>query len=292
MGYGDELMATGMAKGLARKKKFAAFGDGRKIIWSEQARVIFKGNPNIALPGAEGPGYRDLVWFRHYRGNRLYGKASYGHWVWNKDFRAIPGEVYLTVAEMAWAKFNAGSHFILVEPNVKAVAPNKQWPFNRYQALVNGLRADHHDVRVVQLVSNGQTLEGVETLRTPSFRQALAVLSNASLYVGPEGGLHHGAAALDVPAVVIFGGYIHPMTTGYATHTNIYDPTGAEPCGIAGRPCPHCQRVMNSISIDLVRRGVEQLLKKRGKDDNVAVRHPRSSAQDADADGGPGQGVA
>jgi hypothetical protein len=32
MGYGDELMATGMARGAAARGKRVAFGDGQRII--------------------------------------------------------------------------------------------------------------------------------------------------------------------------------------------------------------------------------------------------------------------
>jgi ADP-heptose:LPS heptosyltransferase len=90
-------------------------------------------------------------------------------------------------------------------------------------------------------------LAGVEQLETRSFRDVLAVLANASLYIGGEGGLHHGAAAVSIPAVVIFGGFIPPSVTGYATHANLTG--GAEACGSL-KPCAHCRKAMAAISID------------------------------------------
>jgi ADP-heptose:LPS heptosyltransferase len=188
-----------------------------------------------------------------------------GRWEWYANFHAIPGEIYLTADEQEWAK-QVGSNFILLEPNVKQTAPNKQWPFERYQALVDGLRTDHPDMRIVQPFYGGQRLAGVELVSTPNFRSALAMLARADLLVGAEGGLHHGAAAFGKPAVVIFGGYIHPRTTGYATHVNIYDPADGTPCGIAGRRCAHCKRVMASIPVEMVRRGIESFIAKRRDD--------------------------
>jgi hypothetical protein len=62
--------------------------------------------------------------------------------------------------------------------------------------------------------------------------------------------LHHAAAALGVPAVVIFGGFISPAVTGYAAHANIF--TGDDlGCGNIN-PCPHCRAAMERISVDQV----------------------------------------
>ena len=59
------------------------------------------------------------------------------------------------------------------------------------------------------------------SLTCPSFRHALAILERARLYVGGEGGLHHGAAAVGVGGVVLFGGFVPPLVTGYAVHANL-----------------------------------------------------------------------
>src|SRR5262249_3229320 len=82
-----------------------------------------------------------------------------------------------------------------------------------------------------------------------TFRDALCVLSLARLYIGPEGGLHHAAAALGVPAVVIFGGFNSPKATGYAWHSNIVAP--GEPCGTVAY-CLHCRDAMKSITVERV----------------------------------------
>jgi ADP-heptose:LPS heptosyltransferase len=88
-------------------------------------------------------------------------------------------------------------------------------------------------------------LKGVPYLET-TFRQALAVLQGASLLVTTDGALHHAAAALGVPAVVIWGGFTSPKNLGYDSHTNLW--TGAHPCGIWKYECPHCRKALNAIT--------------------------------------------
>jgi ADP-heptose:LPS heptosyltransferase len=92
----------------------------------------------------------------------------------------------------------------------------------------------------------GHVIPGARQLKTPSFRHAMAALSRAALYIGPEGGLHHASGAVGIPAVVIFGGFIPPAVTGYATHTNLTG--GAEACGSL-HACEHCREAMNAISV-------------------------------------------
>lgn len=247
-------MATGMAKGLAKRGKRAAFGDGRQIIWSQHCEPIFRGNPNIAPPGSERVS-TDLVWIKHYRHHRLYASETGLRWKFNPAFVAIPGELYFTAEEIGQG-MRFGSGFVVIEPNSKSTAPNKKWPPERYHKVAQHLL--QAGARVVQFVyGGGDVLAGVEHLPTPSFRHALAILQNASLFVGPEGGLHHGAAALGVPAVVIFGGFIHPRTTGYAGHVNLF--VGEEPCGTIGRLCSHCMAAMQAITVEQVDAAINKL---------------------------------
>ncbi len=95
-------------------------------------------------------------------------------------------------------------------------------------------------------------------VRTASFRDACAVLSYARLYVGTEGGLHHAAAALGVPAVVYHGGYISPETTGYDGQIALYRKDGS-PCGQRVH-CPHCRAIAEDISVDEALEAIEEAL--------------------------------
>lgn len=255
MGFGDSLMSTGLARGFRDRGKRAAFGDGTKIMWSRQDAHVFALNPNVAHPGEERA--RDLEWIANYKGRRLYNRQDGNRWVWNMDFRATPGEVVFAPLEIMKAKRHPKG-FVLIEPNVpawKSVAPNKDWGRQRYQDVAMRLR--HEGVRVAQL-SYGQPLSGVEILAVGTFRDALAALRRAAVYVGPEGGLHHGAAAVGVPAVVLFGGFIPPSVTGYDDHTNL---TGGATdfCGSLNR-CEHCRAALDQISpADVVAAALAQI---------------------------------
>lgn len=260
MGLGDNLMATGLARGAQARGKRIAFGDGRKIIWDHHSRDIFQNNPNIALPGTERR--PDVAWIPFYKGSRIYNrKGPDDRWIWNMDFRPTPGEIIFSESEKCDGR-RFGRGFVLIEPNVetwKQVAPNKDWGFDRYQVVADRLR--NIGCRVMQFhhISGRPKLDRVEVALTHSFRDALAIMSHAALYVGPEGGLHHGAAAVGIPAVVLFGGFIPPQVTGYSTHTNLTG--GAEACG-RYTPCQHCKEAMAAIAEDEVIASAERHLQK------------------------------
>src|SRR5262249_18357046 len=145
-----------------------------------------------------------------------------------------------------------------VEPNVpwhKSVAVNKDWGLKNYQAVVDRLIKDGFDV--VQSSYGRDRLSGVRVVKTPTFRDALSVMSGARAALVPEGGLHHGAAAVGIAAVVIFGGFIPPTVVGYDTHHNLTG-NSTEACGSLTR-CDHCRRAMASISVEEVYQAVKRM---------------------------------
>lgn len=268
MGYGDNLMATGLARGAKARGKRIAFGDGSSIIWDQHSAAIFQGNPNIAAPGSEGSS--DLEWIPFYKGNRIYNKHDHlrDRWLWNYSFRPTPGEVFFTEKELNFAKLY-GKGFVVIEPLVpdfKGCAPNKSWPLNRYVNVVQMLRARGY--KVVQFSYRNKAISGAEGIFTPTFRHALAVLRNARLYIGPEGGLHHGAAAVGIPAVVIFGGFIPPQVTGYDFHRNLTG--GARACGSLSK-CEHCKQALENIRSKEVYRAAKEILEPNAAHSDLAL---------------------
>ncbi len=152
-----------------------------------------------------------------------------------------------------------GSGFVLIEPQSapwKSVAANKDWGRVRYQEVANRLKKAGFIVGQFISDKGSPPLQGVTPIRTASFRDAVAILANAAIYIGSEGGLHHAAAAVGIPAVVLFGGFIPPSVTGYATHANLTG--GAAACGSL-KPCVHCRKAMEAISVDEV---VEEALER------------------------------
>lgn len=181
-------------------------------------------------------------------GRRPYiaGKTA-AQWFWRK-YQPEPGEIAFTEAELAFAEPYRGS--VMVEPHVKDIGHrNKDWGWLRWLALEEQMR-ERGIAPVIQCTKpGGSALPHARRVQTTSFRQTAAVLSVCRAYVGPEGGLHHAAAATGVPAVVIFGGFIAPDVTGYAQHRNLF--TGGVACG-QRTECKHCQEAMRRITPAMV----------------------------------------
>lgn len=228
---------------------------------------------------------RDVTWVTSYPGRRPYidyeamaaaarargwngvGRPlkALGRYLYNLDYRAFPAPVRLDPDEVAQAHSLrcAMGAFVLMEPALKADAPPaKQWPRERYAALARRLIASGVTVRQMS-APGAQPLADVPVLHAPSFRAALVRLKAADVYVGPEGGLHHGAAAMGTRAVVLYGGFTSPAMTGYPDlHVNLTGAPDAVACGTRYGECPHCTALMAMISVDEVEAHVRRLLTK------------------------------
>jgi hypothetical protein len=247
MGFGDELMATGQARRAQQT-------DPRRVqILDKHGAVrwhpLWEGNPRIARPGEQG----DFQTIVNGPDARPYIAAkSPERWTWRKQ-ECTPGELFFSGRETSFAKSYKTQ--IIIEPSLKPRAsPNKQWGEERWQKFVRKAAKAGFDLAQF---GGPRPLRHVRQIWAPDFRYAAAVLANATAYVGHEGGLHHAAAALNKPAVVIFGGFISPAQTGYAMHKNLF--TGGEPCGMR-QPCSHCQQAMQAITPDLVLNSLMEIL--------------------------------
>lgn len=212
----------------------------------------------MAQPGSERAA--DLEWVPFYKGSRIYNKAAAGRWIWNYEFRATPGEMFFSHQEQAEGR-RYGSGFVLIEPVVpmwKSSSGNKDWGLANYQSVTNRLVERGYTVMQLRYPKGGPAMNGTKMVMSRSFRDALSIMQNAALYIGPEGGLHHGAAAVSIPAVVLFGGFIPPAVTGYPTHTNLTG--GAKACGNL-RPCAHCRDALAAISVDQVVEAAENRMR-------------------------------
>jgi hypothetical protein len=227
MGMGDELMAAGHAARVSREA-----GGAPVNILDRFGRVRFHElwegldfiKP-VRVPGAieisNGPGCRPYI---RYPFTIETGQTFTG---WRaRDNRPVISP------HLVGARRDGG--FVYIEPTIKPLANvNKQW--RGYQALVDSLP----DVTFVQC---GEAEHKAHALRgknvrfevTDRYLEAVARLNEAALYVGAEGGMHHAAAALNVPAVVIFGGAPSIEATGTRT-TRTSEPTRRAG---AGSPAP------------------------------------------------------
>jgi hypothetical protein len=264
LGFGDELMATAQARMMQLRdpRKVAVRGkDGRARL-----HPIWDSNPRIAKPAEVSAG-ADVQWLDNRPGARPYldyRKFTPTRWFYtafsvNDDG---PGELYLSPGELAVAKQVAGA--IIIEPSVKPgrATMNKDWGYEKWKQLSRLII----NLPLVQLGPGGtRVLRNVKHVITRTPREACGALTGARAIVTTEGGLHHAAAALGIPAVVIFGGYNSPATTGYNSHVNIHHPDPEYPLGCGTRiPCAHCRDAMSRIMANEVAAALLKLLKEGG----------------------------
>lgn len=246
MGFGDDIMVTARVRALYAENPVPVLISGldKRPRWSE----IWENNPKIARrPDSagqvicDGPGARPYLDYSRLTHQRYFFK----------EIDLQPGEIFLTEKEMSRT-----APFVFIEPHVRSdVRPNKDWGFQRFQELV-GIRTE---LPWAQCDYGRPLLEGVRVIPTTSFREACGVMSGAIAAVMVEGGLHHAAAALGIPAVVIFGAYIPPAITGYENHVNLArdlpDVVGVNPLD------PRAQVALASISVEEVSTALDILLR-------------------------------
>lgn len=250
MGLGDEIMVTGIAKRLQEKNplRVRVLDRRGKTRW----HPLWENNPRLAPPDfkgkvqtlVNGPDHREYI-----------AAKTKDAWRW-KTWICPIGEIYFTEGENSFGQQYPAR--VLLEPNLKPQAsPNKDWGWSRWEQLSAVLLERGYPVAQIG-PKKTRRLPHVEFIETKTFRQACAVLSRARLAIVPEGALHHAAAALGTAAIVLFGGYISPLQTGYSHQVNLF--TGDKPCGKQVR-CPHCADAMRRISVSTVLGHAETLLR-------------------------------
>ena len=245
-------MATAeVKKAYEKTQKPLCVGDGSKAEWIED---VFQGNPKIAKEP-----YLGCFWVRNFKGYRPYIKLNdKERIVYERDFKAEPGEVFLSDEEKK--RHADKGRFILIEPNTKTfpISKNKRWPIQKWQAVVDALKGEY---TFLQLTGKYK-IQGIPNVGTRDFRDGMCLLYASELLVTTDGGLHHAAAALGKKAVVIWGGLASPKNLGYDTHINLH--AGSEPCG-SKMPCIHCQYELEKITPDMVVNAIRSVLGEGGK---------------------------
>jgi hypothetical protein len=164
--------------------------------------------------------------------------------------------IRLTAAETSrWAHLRGSLVVQTSRANPRFAAPNKEWYAPHWQDLAVRLRGV---AKIVQIGSRGDPpFDGAADFRgETSLRDAAAILCNARLFLGLEGFLMHLARAVDTRAVILFGGYVHPSTSGYPENTNLF---AALPCSPCGQPvhCSHDRACMRRITPEAVAAAVD-----------------------------------
>jgi len=275
MGYGDEIMTTGYAKKLKEKypNHQIIIGDPqKKVIWYSD---IYKNNPNIT-PVKKFDSNKKFAWVENFPGNRPYISNTNGKQIiWNMKYRSIKGEFYFDAKEKEfadntiqrflknWHKTNLKKYKKIIfietsrkEKNTKHGLSNRDWGIENWIKFVNKYKKDYLFIQSIH--KDSKIINDIYSFRS-DFRQACAVMSHCDLFVGWEGGFVQAAAALNIKALALFGGWAHPSVTGYPFHKNIYVAIDKSPCGMLDE-CAHCKKCRKLINLKLVCSQFEEII--------------------------------
>lgn len=122
----------------------------------------------------------------------------------------------------------------------------KDYPPSLFSQVTVSLQAK--GLRLVQIgAPSDPLLEGAVDLRgRTSQREAAALLASSRLLLGLEGGLMHLARAVNLPAVIIYGGRQLSLETGYRSNTNLSSAPSCAPCW-GWSHCPHSLSCLSDI---------------------------------------------
>jgi ADP-heptose:LPS heptosyltransferase len=257
MGMGDEILVSGIAKRVAAMTNHCVTVLDSK--GSPRICDLWDGLHYINQKSGGGPAFLMNAagvrqYYSHMEGNRI---------IWRK-WDIAPGEIRLTDEERRWAEERVPpGKFLVLGWQYKEKGgggKNKDWGIVNWTRVATALRG-YYFVQLMPPEREDNGLFEADPIHTPTFRHACAILERSIGYVGHEGGLHHAAAALGKPAVVVFGGYISPEVTGYPEHTNLYSPDERYPLGCGTvTPCEHCKESMSKITVEHVVGAVREMI--------------------------------
>ena len=135
---------------------------------------------------------------------------------------------------------------------------NKEWGADNWTTLSRLINAGAH---IVQVGGGSDTLfPGATDLRgQTSLRDLGAIIAQARLFIGLEGFMMHLARAVGTRAVIVYGGWIDPATSGYAENVNLFTSLPCSPCGFSNH-CDFDRECMRRITPEEVAEAVREEL--------------------------------
>jgi heptosyltransferase-2 len=184
--------------------------------------------------------------------------------------------IHVTKGEVSIAKEKLDSlgitdHHIVIGVNpAAAFGPAKQWPAERFRAVIGVLLKDplvrvvvFGDKKGAQIVEEvcGELSERVVNLaEKTSLREFAALVKCCHVFLSNDSGPMHLAAALRIPLVAIFGSTSPTRTRPYDWGEVIYKNVSCSPC--YKRECPIDFRCMLRIEVAEVVDVMQKLIKK------------------------------
>ena len=272
MGYGDDLLITKLASKIKKRHPDRQIVIGEAKSNNAYHSIIYDNNPNISdCRNLKKNIPIQIIDYHPYNRPYIdYINSTNTKYIWRK-YKPQPGEIYFSKKEKKdakniinkaiefWNNINKKNYkkIIFLETSSTKIHDrqfsikhqNKDWGNDNWKKLVDIISKDYLVIQSVHKESKKNI--GVFSPEYLDFRLACAVLNEADLYIGPEGGFGHVAAALNKKAVLYFGGWITPEAIGYDFHENIYYDHKLSPCGEYKKLCSHCEEARKAISVDV-----------------------------------------
>ena len=138
--------------------------------------------------------------------------------------------------------------------------PNKDWPHANWNTVAEEIGRLGTAIEIGGEVGDRANANSYLDLRaTTSVDQLAALISVADLYIGPVSGPLHIAAAVATPAVVVYGGYEHPIGQQGYKQINLYSALPCAPCWRTSE-CPYSRKCLSMIEPSQVLQAARQLL--------------------------------
>ena len=142
---------------------------------------------------------------------------------------------------------------IVVSLESSGFAPNKNWPIEYWDELIQRISKKFHVILIGNKTENDMfSSKMVTDMRgKTSLEDLIAIVASGNFYVGPMTGPYHIAAATGCPSLVILGGYESPNNACYPGSIVLSSNLPCSPCWLSDN-CPHSKLCLTSISVDLV----------------------------------------
>jgi ADP-heptose:LPS heptosyltransferase len=174
----------------------------------------------------------------------------------------------LARAETLWG---AAAEARRVVVNISAGTSDRRWPADNFVAVIDRIRAREPNavIRMIAAPDEQQDAEaiakraGITVVRTPSIRDAFALVATADLVFTPDTSIAHAASAFRTPCVVMY-------RKGTAERWSLYDTPGAS--------IEHDDRNLATLSLDRVLPAIDEQLDRaveRGRVGNAALGKAR-----------------
>jgi len=134
---------------------------------------------------------------------------------------------------------SSDERFITIEPMSKTnYTPNRAYPFEKWQNIVNSLK---DKIPFVQVGNKGSRIlkNTIDWTGKTNFKNTAGIIGRSRLFLSSEGGLVHAATAVKTKSLVIVTGYQSKAMVGYPQNINV-DISSHGPCGLK-IPCNLCK---------------------------------------------------